>query len=145
MEKLALLLLALLLSTPVHASQVNFDHLTQGKKATAAAVAQNALWGAAVMSLYADWATTRDMGKYYDTPNPKNGKSYREKGMLGLFGDRPSAGEVNAYFATLLGLNITVNMFQTFHKSRGFVNIVQTSVHLNAAKRNMEIGLSAGF
>jgi len=71
--------------------------------------------------------------------------TYKETGMLGLFGDHPSAGTVNAYFGTMLMINFAFNTHDALIKYRSYANTYFTTVHLSAARRNIGLGLSVGF
>jgi hypothetical protein len=143
MERQIVAVWFLLCSFSAHAGEVNLDGVFHPDGVTGQLA--NTLWVVSVLSIYADWATTRDMGKYYDTPNPKTGMTYKENGMFGLFGDHPSAGTVNAYFGTMLMINLAFNTYDVLSGYRLYANTYFTTVHLSAARHNISLGLSVGF
>jgi hypothetical protein len=104
----------------------------------------NASQVVALLSLYGDWHTTREAGKYYETPNPRTGKLYKETEMLGLFGKYPSPGEINSYFATWVIINLSVNYWGN-DTVKTLFNTCQFSVHYKSYNNNVSIGLSRAF
>ena len=99
-----LFLLFLLVTSVVHSGETKETNQYQGKGITQ--YPPDTLLGLSTLALLADWSTTRNVSKQWDTCN-----CYEENSSLG---PRPSPEKVDRYFLKRLILHLSLNSYIRF-------------------------------
>lgn len=147
MRKSIVIILFLFLACPVLAQdRVDLTAVFHPEK-TSTEKAADIMYAVALIGIVADWRTTRDIARYYETINEKSGRTHEEAGFLlsSISGPHPTPREVNLYFLAMAGLTVWINNYEPWENDRLFHNSIIATVFISAATMNVHAGMELKF